>query len=184
MNKKKNSPGTGRKAHEKQARKITAGANTDPANLYLKEIQRTRLLDPVRERELARRVWEGDEEARRIMIESNLRLVVNIARRYANGDLPLTDLIQEGNIGLMCAVEKFDYRKGFRFSTYATWWIRQYMKRAIVNQAPVVRIPVHVVERMGKVTKTERKLRQEMGREPEIGEIYGFLLHLEAWLQN
>ncbi|UCG38866.1 MAG: sigma-70 family RNA polymerase sigma factor [bacterium] len=138
----------------------------DPIRIYLDEIRRTRLLTAEEEQKLARRVSQGDEEARALMIESNLRLVVNIAKRYMNRGLPLLDLIEEGNLGHIRAVEKFDYKRGFRFSTYATWWIRQSIERAIVNQARIIRLPVHVSEDITTVLKAERKLFQELGRDP------------------
>ena len=143
----------------------------DPVRIYLQEIRRTKLLSAQEELDLARKVSEGDEKARGTMIESNLRLVVNIAKRYVNRGLPLLDLIEEGNLGLIRAVEKFDYKRGFRFSTYATWWIRQSIERAIVNQSRIIRLPVHVSEDINKVLKAERKLFQTLGREPNYRDV-------------
>ena len=146
-------------------------SSRDPIRIYLDEIRRTKLLTAEEELKLAKRVSEGDEDARCLMIESNLRLVVNIAKRYMNRGLPLLDLIEEGNLGLIRAVEKFDYKRGFRFSTYATWWIRQAIERSIVNQARIIRLPVHVSEDITSVLKTERKLFQQLGREPTMEDI-------------
>ena len=143
----------------------------DPVKLYLKEIGRVPLLDSDREAELARRTSEGDEKAKKELVEANLRLVVSIAKRYVGKGLFFLDLIQEGNLGLMKAVSKFDYTKGYKFSTYATWWIRQAITRAIADQARTIRIPVHMVETIHKVTKTSRELLQEKGREVSAEEI-------------
>ncbi|MBR6744059.1 MAG: RNA polymerase sigma factor RpoD, partial [Clostridia bacterium] len=143
----------------------------DPVKLYLKEIGRVPLLDAEREAELARRMSEGDESAKKELVEANLRLVVSIAKRYVGKGLFFLDLIQEGNLGLMKAVSKFDYTKGYKFSTYATWWIRQAITRAIADQARTIRIPVHMVETIHKVTKTSRELLQEKGREVSAEEI-------------
>ena len=153
----------------------SAGAGKDPIRIYLNEIRRTKLLTAEEELKLARRVSEGDAEARDLMIESNLRLVVNIAKRYMNRGLPLLDLIEEGNLGLIRAVEKFDYKRGFRFSTYATWWIRQAIERSIVNQARIIRLPVHVSEDITSVLKAERKLFQQLGRDPTMQDIASHL---------
>ena len=153
---------------------VNASAATqlnDPVKMYLKEIGRVPLLKPEDEREIARRVEEGDEEARSILISSNLRLVVSIAKKYVGRGMLFLDLIQEGNMGLVKAVEKFDYRKGFKFSTYATWWIRQAITRAIADQARTIRIPVHMVETINKLTRVQRQLVQELGREPTAEEI-------------
>jgi RNA polymerase primary sigma factor len=147
------------------------GVDRDPIRIYLDEIRRTRLLTAEEELDLARKVSEGDEDARGLMIESNLRLVVNIAKRYMNRGLPLLDLIEEGNMGLIRAVEKFDYERGFRFSTYATWWIRQAIERAIVNQARIIRLPVHVSEDITLILKTERRLVQELGCDPTMQDV-------------
>ena len=143
----------------------------DPVKLYLKEIGRVPLLDAEREAELAKRMSEGDEEAKRELVEANLRLVVSIAKRYVGKGLFFLDLIQEGNLGLMKAVSKFDYTKGYKFSTYATWWIRQAITRAIADQARTIRVPVHMVEVINKATRCNRKLVQELGREPTLEEI-------------
>ena len=143
----------------------------DPVKLYLKEIGRVPLLDSDREAELARLTSQGDEKAKKELVEANLRLVVSIAKRYVGKGLFFLDLIQEGNLGLMKAVSKFDYTKGYKFSTYATWWIRQAITRAIADQARTIRIPVHMVETIHKVTKTSRELLQEKGREVSAEEI-------------
>lgn len=148
-----------------------ASGSRDSIRIYLDEIRRTRLLKAEEELELARLVAEGDEAARSLMIESNLRLVVSIAKRYMNRGLPLLDLIEEGNMGLIRAVEKFDYKRGFRFSTYATWWIRQAIERAIVNQARIIRLPVHVSEDITAVLKAERKLVQRYGRDATVEDL-------------
>ncbi|WP_413308714.1 RNA polymerase sigma factor RpoD [Bacillus sp. 1P10SD] len=145
----------------------------DPVRMYLKEIGRVDLLSGEEEIKLANRIEEGDEEAKRRLAEANLRLVVSIAKRYVGRGMLFLDLIQEGNMGLIKAVEKFDYRKGFKFSTYATWWIRQAITRAIADQARTIRIPVHMVETINKLIRVQRQLLQDLGREPtpeEIGE--------------
>jgi len=145
----------------------------DAVQVYLKEIGKTPLLTAAEEKELAKRAEKGDEEARQHLIKANLRLVVSIAKRYArrSPQLSILDLIQEGNIGLARAVSKFDYRKGFKFSTYATWWIRQAITRALADQSRTIRIPVHMVEIISKYTQTKRRLSQELGREPSPEEI-------------
>jgi len=143
----------------------------DPVRMYLKEIGRIPLLTPEEEVELAKRMEEGDEEAKRRLAEANLRLVVSIAKRYVGRGMLFLDLIQEGNLGLIKAVEKFDYRKGYKFSTYATWWIRQAITRAIADQARTIRIPVHMVETINKLIRVSRQLLQELGREPNPEEI-------------
>ncbi|MDN5293172.1 MAG: polymerase primary sigma factor [Eubacteriales bacterium] len=143
----------------------------DPVRMYLKEIGRIPLLTPEEEIELAKRMEQGDEEAKRRLVEANLRLVVSIAKRYVGRGLLFLDLIQEGNLGLIKAVEKFDYRKGYKFSTYATWWIRQAITRAIADQARTIRIPVHMVETINKLVRVSRQLLQELGREPTPEEI-------------
>ena len=143
----------------------------DPVRMYLKEIGRVPLLTAEEEVSLARRIERGDREAKRKLIEANLRLVVSIAKRYVGRGMLFLDLIQEGNLGLIRAVEKFDYRKGYKFSTYATWWIRQAITRAIADQARTIRIPVHMVETINKLIRIQRQLLQDMGREPTPEEI-------------
>jgi RNA polymerase primary sigma factor len=143
----------------------------DPLKLYVRQIGDGPLLTAAQERELARRKDEGDETAKRQLIESNLRLVMSIARHYVNSGVPLLDLIQEGNLGLIRAVEKFDYRKGFKLSTYATWWIRQSITRAIADQGRTIRLPVHVVDQVRRVTRARRSLAQNLAREPLPEEI-------------
>lgn len=142
----------------------------DSVKLYLKEIGRVQLLKPKEETELAKRIAEGDQRAKQQLIEANLRLVVSIAKHYIGRGMQFLDLIEEGNLGLMKAVEKFDYTKGFKFSTYATWWIRQAITRAIADQARTIRIPVHMVETINKITRVQRQLVQELGREPTAEE--------------
>ncbi|HHY47152.1 MAG TPA: RNA polymerase sigma factor RpoD [Firmicutes bacterium] len=146
-------------------------ATDDPVRMYLKEIGRVPLLTPAEEIELAKRIEKGDEEAKRKLAEANLRLVVSIAKRYVGRGMLFLDLIQEGNLGLIKAVEKFDYRKGYKFSTYATWWIRQAITRAIADQARTIRIPVHMVETINKLVRVQRQLLQELGRDPTPDEI-------------
>lgn len=143
----------------------------DPVKMYLKEIGRVELLNHDEEIELAKQIQEGDEKAKRDLAAANLRLVVSIAKRYVGRGMLFLDLIQEGNMGLIKAVEKFDYTKGFKFSTYATWWIRQAITRAIADQARTIRIPVHMVETINKLTRIQRQLIQELGREPSAEEI-------------
>ena len=143
----------------------------DPVRMYLKEIGKVPLLSAEEEIELAKRMAEGDEEAKKRLAEANLRLVVSIAKRYVGRGMLFLDLIQEGNLGLIKAVEKFDYQKGFKFSTYATWWIRQAITRAIADQARTIRIPVHMVETINKLIRVSRQLLQELGREPSPEEI-------------
>ena len=144
---------------------------TDPVRMYLKEIGKVPLLSAEEEIEYARRMDEGDEEARKRLAEANLRLVVSIAKRYVGRGMQFLDLIQEGNLGLLKAVEKYDYKKGFKFSTYATWWIRQAITRSIADQARTIRIPVHMVETINRLVRTSRQLLQELGREPKPEEI-------------
>jgi RNA polymerase primary sigma factor len=145
--------------------------STDALQLFLRDVGRVRLLTAAREVELAKRIEQGDERARQEMIEANLRLVVAIAKRYRNQGLPFLDLIQEGTIGLARAVDKFDYRLGFKFSTYATWWIRQAIARGLTHKSRTIRVPVHVVEKLNWLARCERKLGAELGREPTIAEL-------------
>jgi RNA polymerase primary sigma factor len=146
-------------------------AATDPLRLYVRQIGRGALLTREEERELARRKDAGDEEAKRRLIESNLRLVMSITRNYTRADVPLLDLIQEGNLGLIRAVEKFDYRLGYRFSTYATWWIRQSITRALADQGRTIRLPVHVGDQVRRLLRTRRRLAQRLNREPSLAEL-------------
>ena len=151
---------------------VPEGVGTDdPVRMYLKEIGKVPLLSAAEEQELAERIASGDEEAKKKLAEANLRLVVSIAKRYNGRGLLFLDLIQEGNIGLLKAVDKFDYNKGFKFSTYATWWIRQAITRAIADQSRTIRIPVHMVETINKLIRVQRNLLQELGREPQPDEI-------------
>jgi len=151
---------------------ITKDVNiNDPVRMYLKEIGRISLLSPEEEMNISIRIADGDEDAKRILAESNLRLVVSIAKRYVGRGLLFLDLIQEGNIGLMKAVEKFDYDKGYKFSTYATWWIRQAITRALADQARTIRIPVHMVETINKMVRIQRQMTLELNREPSDEEI-------------
>ena len=160
------------KTAEESENSFTERGNAeDPVRMYLKEIGRIPLLSSEEEIELAKRMEEGDEEAKKKLSEANLRLTVSIAKRYSGRGMQFLDLIQEGNLGLIKAVEKFDYRKGYKFSTYATWWIRQSITRAIADRARTIRIPVHMVETMNRVNRTSRRLLQEYGREPTPEEI-------------
>jgi len=157
---------------EPRARPDLSGPSADdPLKLYVRQIGDGPLLTPAEERELARLKDEGDENAKRKLIESNLRLVMSITRNYTRADVPLLDLIQEGNLGLIRAVEKFDYKLGFKLSTYATWWIRQAISRALAEQGRVIRLPVHVADQVRKVTKTRRVLGQKLNRDPSLDEI-------------
>ena len=151
--------------------KAVAAVTQDPLKLYVRQIGDGRLLTPVEERELARRKDEGDEAAKRKLIESNLRLVMSITRNYTRADVPLLDLIQEGNLGLIRAVEKFDYKLGFKLSTYATWWIRQAVTRALADQGRTIRLPVHVADAARKVLRARRILTQKLNRDPLVTEI-------------
>jgi RNA polymerase primary sigma factor len=151
----------------------------DPVRTYLKEIGGVSLLSAKDEVRLAKLIEKGDQDAKNALIEANLRLVVSVAKRYMGRGLNLLDLIQEGNLGLIRAVEKFDYRKGFKFSTYATWWIRQAVSRAIADQARTIRIPVHMVDAINRVTRTQRALVQDLGRQPTSAEI-GKILDLSS----
>ncbi len=160
------------------------GPSTDVVRSYLRDIRRSQLLTFDEEQELGRLISQGDEPARQKMIESNLRLVVSIGKRYVNRGLPFSDIIEEGNLGLMRAVEKFDYTKGFKLSTYASWWIRQSIERAIINQSKVVRLPVHVVERVNRYFKAVEKLLQEHGTDPTIEQIAEAMDKTEAEVET
>ena len=155
----------------KTALDLKPDMTTDSLQLFLKDIGKVRLLTAQEEVDLAKRIERGDLDAKQKMVESNLRLVVSIAKNYRNQGLPFLDLIQEGTLGLVRAAEKFDYRKGFKFSTYATWWIRQAVARALADKARTIRMPVHVVEKLNKIVRSERKLRAELCREPTPLEI-------------
>ena len=160
------------KSNEKLDLSVPEGVNVDdPVRMYLKEIGKIPLLTPDVEVKLAKRIEAGDEEAKKKLAEANLRLVVSIAKRYVGRGMLFLDLIQEGNLGLIKAVEKFDYRKGFKFSTYATWWIRQAITRSIADQARTIRIPVHMVETINRFIRVSRQLLQRLGREPTPEEI-------------
>ncbi len=143
----------------------------DTLKSYLREVRRSTLLTFKQEQQLGKRVMAGDEQARQQMIESNLRLVISIGKRYMHRGFPFSDIVEEGNLGLIKAVEKFNYKRGFRFSTYASWWIRQYIERAIINQGKLVRLPVHVVERLNRYLNRVEQLVQELGREPRAAEV-------------
>jgi RNA polymerase primary sigma factor len=159
---------------EKEIEALTSmegGVTTDPVRMYLREIGRIPLLKPVEEIALAQKIEKGDRKSKKKLTESNLRLVVSIAKKYVMRGLSLLDLIQEGNQGLIRAVEKYDWRKGYKFSTYATWWIRQAITRAIADQARTIRIPVHMVENINRFMRAQRKLMQELGRQPSPEEI-------------
>jgi RNA polymerase primary sigma factor len=167
--------GRGRR-RQKAALDLKPDMTTDSLQLFLKDIGKVRLLTAAEEVELAKRIERGDLDAKQKMVESNLLLVVSIAKNYRNQGLPFLDLIQEGTLGLVRATEKFDYRKGFKFSTYATWWIRQAVARALADKARTIRIPVHIVEKLNRIGRAERKLVTELGREPtpeEIAEVTG-----------
>jgi RNA polymerase primary sigma factor len=169
------------RAPEKRTRRrapldLNSEGTTDALQLFLKDIGKVRLLSAQEEVDLAKRIERGSFDAKQKLVESNLRLVVSIAKNYCNQGVPFLDLIQEGTIGLVRATEKFDYRKGFKFSTYATWWIRQAVARALADKARTIRIPVHIVEKLNKIGRAERKLVTELGREPtadEIAEVTG-----------
>jgi RNA polymerase primary sigma factor len=156
---------------EEPEERVETEFSADSLQLFLKDVGKVDLLTAAQEVELAKRIEGGDHRAKQEMVEANLRLVVSIAKRYRNQGLPFLDLIQEGTIGLVRAAEKFDWRKGYKFSTYATWWIRQAVARALADKARTIRMPVHVVEKLNKIMRTERKLRAEKGREPTAAEI-------------
>jgi RNA polymerase primary sigma factor len=165
-----------RRSGQRTPRDLDSAMTTDSLQLFLREIGKHRLLTADEEVDLGKRIERGDLDAKKKMVESNLRLVVSIAKTYRNQGLPYLDLIQEGTLGLVRAAEKFDYRKGFKFSTYATWWIRQAIARALADKARTIRIPVHVVEKLNKIGRAERKLLTELGREPtavELAEVTG-----------
>jgi RNA polymerase primary sigma factor len=165
-----------KRARRKAPPELNPEGTTDGLQLFLRGIGKVRLLSAEEEVDLAKRIWRGDLDAKQKMVESNLRLVVSIAKNYRNQGLPFLDLIQEGTIGLIRAAEKFDYRKGFKFSTYATWWIRQAIARALADKARTIRIPAHIVEKLNKIGRAERKLVTGLGREPtadEIAEVTG-----------
>ncbi|MGO9788444.1 MAG: sigma-70 family RNA polymerase sigma factor [Solirubrobacteraceae bacterium] len=165
-----------KRARRKAPLDLKPEGTTDALQLFLKDIGKARLLSAQEEIRLAKRIWRGDQDAKQRMVESNLRLVVSIAKNYRNQGLPFLDLIQEGTIGLVRAAEKFDYRRGFKFSTYATWWIRQAVARALADKARTIRIPVHVVEKVNKIGRAERKLVTALGRDPttdELAEVTG-----------
>ena len=155
----------------KDSKKTKSSTGSESLSIYLKEIRKTPLLSAEMEKEIATRVIAGDKEAVKTMISSNLRLVVKIAKKYVNRDLPFLDLIEEGNIGLIKAVSKFDPSRGYRFSTYATWWIRQSIERAIVNQSRIIRLPVHVSDEINKMLKVSKELTLQLHREPTKSEI-------------
>jgi RNA polymerase primary sigma factor len=159
------------KEEEEPAATDVREVSTDALQLFLKDIGKVELLTAAEEVELAKRIERGDHRAKQEMVEANLRLVVSIAKRYRNQGLPFLDLIQEGTIGLVRAAEKFDWRKGYKFSTYATWWIRQAVARALADKGRTIRMPVHVVEKLNKIVRSERKLRGELSREPTPVEI-------------
>ncbi len=161
------------KAGSGLARKDGPAEGLDTVKSYLREIRNSTLLTFEDEQELGKRVMEGDSVARDKMIEANLRLVISIGKRYMNRGFPFSDIVEEGNLGLIKAVEKFNYKRGFRFSTYASWWIRQFIERAIINQGKLIRLPVHVVERLNRFMANVEQLGQEVGREPRFDEIAG-----------
>ena len=166
----------GKRTRRRAALNLKPEGTTDALQLFLKDIAKVRLLTVEEEVDLAKRIERGDLDAKQKMVESNLRLVVSIAKNYRNQGLPFLDLIKEGTLGLVRAAEKFDYRRGYKFSTYATWWIRQATVRALADKARTIRIPVHVVEKLNRIGRAERKLATELGREPtaeEIAEVTG-----------
>lgn len=156
---------------EERERETGRAEGLDTLKSYLREVRRSTLLTFKEEQQLGKRVMAGDERARQHMIESNLRLVISIGKRYMHRGFPFSDIVEEGNLGLIKAVEKFNYKRGFRFSTYASWWIRQYIERAIINQGKLVRLPVHVVERLNRYLNRTEQLVQALGREPRAAEV-------------
>lgn len=156
---------------EESERETGRAEGLDTLKSYLREVRRSTLLTFKEEQQLGKRVMAGDERARQHMIESNLRLVISIGKRYMHRGFPFSDIVEEGNLGLIKAVEKFNYKRGFRFSTYASWWIRQYIERAIINQGKLVRLPVHVVERLNRYLNRTEQLVQALGREPRAAEV-------------
>ncbi len=160
-----------KKSRKIKNKQVIKSFTDDPVKMYFKEISKVRLLTASEEIQLAKKIKKGDMSAKSRLIEANLRLVVSIAKKYANRGMLFLDLIQEGNLGLMRAVDKYDYRKGFKFSTYATWWIRQAVTRAIADQARTIRIPVHMIENINKYIRIQRRLLQKLGREPNSEEI-------------
>ena len=156
---------------EESERETGRAEGLDTLKSYLREVRRSTLLTFKEEQQLGKRVMAGDEHARQHMIESNLRLVISIGKRYMHRGFPFSDIVEEGNLGLIKAVEKFNYKRGFRFSTYASWWIRQYIERAIINQGKLVRLPVHVVERLNRYLNRTEQLVQALGREPRAAEV-------------
>ncbi len=155
----------------KQAQKEGQSQGLDTVKSYLREIRNSTLLSFEEEQDLGKRIIEGDSVARQKMIEANLRLVISIGKRYMNRGFPFSDIVEEGNLGLIKAVEKFNYKRGFRFSTYASWWIRQFIERAIINQGKLIRLPVHVVERLNRFMAQMEQLGQELSREPRLEEL-------------
>ena len=158
-------------ASDQGERETGRSEGLDTLKSYLREVRRSTLLTFKQEQQLGKRVMAGDEQARQQMIESNLRLVISIGKRYMHRGFPFSDIVEEGNLGLIKAVEKFNYKRGFRFSTYASWWIRQYIERAIINQGKLVRLPVHVVERLNRYLNRVEQLVQTLGREPRAAEV-------------
>ncbi len=158
---------------EAEAASPSEGFTEDSVRLYLREIGRVKMIKPDEEIELARRIAKGDLDAKKKLIQANLRLVISIAKKYVNRGLPFQDLIQEGNLGLIRAAEKFDHTKGFKFSTYATWWIRQAISRGLADKSRTIRVPVHMVESINKLKKTSARLAQELGRKPNEVELSG-----------
>ncbi|MBH0208759.1 MAG: hypothetical protein A4C66_02140 [Nitrospira sp. HN-bin3] len=167
-------------APEEAERESGRAEGLDTLKSYLREVRRSTLLTFKEEQQLGKRVMAGDERARQHMIESNLRLVISIGKRYMHRGFPFSDIVEEGNLGLIKAVEKFNYKRGFRFSTYASWWIRQYIERAIINQGKLVRLPVHVVERLNRYLSRTEQLVQELGREPRAVEVAAKMKTSEA----